>query len=370
MLVLLLLLTADVHADIDNGQAAFDSKTLEDIADIVIKKTGIGENLLVKLGALEDIVEAQGLQIVSLQHEIGSLQDIIREQAKEAVSSNNLVSFKANQQEEVNLSIHNRTSEITNMKETLNRTHAPSMYRLTTDTNKQKPHLQTSFDQEETKELIGKKTPNSNEGQMFLNQNTELDFRISEKEVSMRLQKDRKSGDDMKSNLSLTTIAKNIPPYGITNTENEARILKNGRQQRALSSEHIAFSAYLGSTTDHYMTGHVVKCDQVLLNDGQAYNTYTGIFTVPETGVYLLTFSITTDLLDHWMTVQMIVNNRMIVEASIDTKYVQHSEMGGNTVIVRLNQGESVWLQISDSSNGKLFGGTRRDTTFSGVLLY
>ena len=146
-----------MHADIGNGQASFDSKTLADIADIVIKKTDIDKNLHVKLGALEDIVQAQRLQIVSLQHEIGALQDIIREQAKEAVSSNNQVSFKANQQEEVNLSIHNRTSEITNMKETLNRTHAPSMYRLTTDTNKQKPHLQTGFDQEETKELIGKK---------------------------------------------------------------------------------------------------------------------------------------------------------------------------------------------------------------------
>ena len=38
MLVLLLLLTTDVHADIGNGQAVFDSKTLEDIADIVIRQ--------------------------------------------------------------------------------------------------------------------------------------------------------------------------------------------------------------------------------------------------------------------------------------------------------------------------------------------
>ena len=44
--------------------------------------------------------------------------------------------------------------------------------------------------------------------------------------------------------------------------------------------------------------------------------------------------------------------------------------MGGNTVIVPLNGGESVWLEVTDSSQGTLFGGIRRETTFSGVLLY
>ena len=157
MLISLLLLIAGVHADIGNGQAAFDSKTLEDIADIVIKKTGIGKNLLVKLGVLEDIVQAQGLQIVSLQHEVGTLQEIIRDKAREAVPGNELVNLKVIQQEQVKLPFHSRKSEITNLTETFNRTKAPSMDSFTAVINEQKPHVQTGFDQERAKEVIDKK---------------------------------------------------------------------------------------------------------------------------------------------------------------------------------------------------------------------
>ena len=370
MLILLLLLIAGVHADIGNGHAAFDSKTLEDIADIVIKKTGIGKNLLVKLGALEGIVQAQGLQIVSLQHEVGALQEIIRDQAREAVPGSELVNFKVNQGEQVKLPFHNRKPEITNMTKTFNQTQTPSMHRLTTDINKENINLQTDFVQERTKELIDKEmsTPNNNEGQTFLNHDTELDVKISWNEVSGQLPVDQYNGEVKESNLPLTPIENNIFPDVIASTQNEASISKNGRKQRTLSSEHTAFLAYLGSTTQHFMTGHVVKCDQVLLNDRQAYNSFTGIFTVQDTGVYLLTFTIASNLLNHLMTVQIKVNNKMISEAGIDVKYTVHSVMGGNTAIVRLNQGESVWLEVSDSSNGLLFG--RGVTTFSGVLLY
>ena len=324
-----------------------------------------------KLGALEDIVQAQGLQIVSLQHEVGALQEIIRDQAREAVPASKLVNFtSAIQQEQVKLPLHNRKSGTTNMTETFIRTKAPSMYKLTTDINKQKPHLQTGFVQERTKELIDKEmsTPDNNEGQRFLNHDTELDFKITWNEVSRQIPVEQYNGEDKESNLPLTPIENNIFPDVIASTQNEASISKNGRKQRTLSSEHTAFSAYLGNTTQHFMTGHVVKCDQVLLNDRQAYNSYTGIFTVPDTGVYLLTFTIATYLLDRYVIVQIKVNNRMISEAGIDVKYTRHSVMGGNTAIVRLNQGESVWLEVSDSSNGLLFG--RGVTTFSGVLLY
>ena len=90
------------------------------------------------------------------------------------------------------------------------------------------------------------------------------------------------------------------------------------------------------------MTGHTVKCDQILLNDRNGYNVHTGIFTVSETGVYLLTFTISTTYQDHWIVVQMKVDGRLLVEASIDSKYITHSEMGSSTAIVRLNRGDCV----------------------------
>ena len=193
-----------------------------------------------------------------------------------------------------------------------------------------------------------------------------------------------------------TNVAKNISNFSPSNRrwkrtpnipQNDPVIERNIRSkshERAKQSKHarpkmlrqtmseggIAFSAYLGHRIDHLAPGHTVKCDQVLLNDGDAYNSLTGVFTVPQTGVYLLTFNI--DVYDHrrYEGVQLIVNSRKIVDAIAegnDNKYA----MSGNTAIIQLTQGESVWLESFYSGDGELISSsTYRLTTFSGVFLY
>lgn len=48
-----------------------------------------------------------------------------------------------------------------------------------------------------------------------------------------------------------------------------------------------------------------------------------------------------------------------------------HDVMGGNTAIVRLTQGESVWLEIYQNNDMELVSPTDlRWTTFSGVFLF
>ena len=44
-----------------------------------------------------------------------------------------------------------------------------------------------------------------------------------------------------------------------------------------------------------------VALDQVIFNDGNDYNPLTELFIVSEPGVYLLTFTIVTDQLPHWV---------------------------------------------------------------------
>ena len=118
--------------------------------------------------------------------------------------------------------------------------------------------------------------------------------------------------------------------------------------------------------------GHHIICNQVLLNDGNHYNYLTGIFTVPQTGVYLLTFSFgvrTTN--DDWTEVRLVVNNREIVDAAVQmTGSVSHREASGNTAIIQLTQGESVWLENMQPDSEISSGAAWRFTTFSGVLLY
>ena len=146
---------------------------------------------------------------------------------------------------------------------------------------------------------------------------------------------------------------------------------KSARKSRATASINIAFSTYLDHSLYHLSSGHVIKCNQVLLNVGNAYNTYTGSFTVPRAGVYLLTFTINCHISGTITYLKLISNNRNIIDAVCIPPGKFHDIMGGNTAIVQLSAGESVWLEVFGTTNGQLqTDGTYRYVSFSGVLLF
>ena len=143
-------------------------------------------------------------------------------------------------------------------------------------------------------------------------------------------------------------------------------------QSRALPVTGTAFSAYIGNAhiRTHLAAGHVLKCDQVIFNDGNHYNAFTGIFTVPRTAVYMFSFTFATAFQNKWLWVKLVVNNRMIVQSGTDAQYDDHVVNGGNTAILRLTQGESVWLEVEKCAPDAEVWMVDHTTTFSGVLLY
>ena len=147
------------------------------------------------------------------------------------------------------------------------------------------------------------------------------------------------------------------------------RLARDGLTERGINGE-IAFSAYLSHVIPHLSHGHTIKFDQIILNDGNGYNQYSGVFTVPRTGVYLLTF--TFDVYDNWQSagLKLVVNNRNIVDGIAESNGNKHS-MAGNTVIIRLARGEVVRLEAYYSPDGEIVStSTSKLATFSGVLLY
>ena len=147
------------------------------------------------------------------------------------------------------------------------------------------------------------------------------------------------------------------------------RLARDGLTEKGINGE-IAFSAYLSHVIPHLSHGHTIKFDQIILNDGNAYNQYSGVFTVPRSGVYLLTF--TFDVYDNWQStgLKLVVNNRNIVDGIAESNGNKHS-MAGNTVIIRLARGEVVRLEAYYSPDGEIVStSTSKLATFSGVLLY
>ena len=58
------------------------------------------------------------------------------------------------------------------------------------------------------------------------------------------------------------------------------------------TAPYVAFSAYLDHTLTNVGQHETIIFNQVVLNEAEAYDTNSGIFTCPQDGVYLFSFFI------------------------------------------------------------------------------
>jgi len=142
----------------------------------------------------------------------------------------------------------------------------------------------------------------------------------------------------------------------------------SGFNFRALAaSQNVAFTAYLDHDVASIQQTETVKFNMVHLNDGNGYNTYSGVFTVPVSGVYLFTY--------HWnshfrLTLFELVVNDVQHAAAVASPVSNHEVMGSQTVIIRLTVGQAVRI-IDVFFDGDIHSeNIYMYATFAGTLLY
>ncbi|KAH3838785.1 hypothetical protein DPMN_112200 [Dreissena polymorpha] len=86
--------------------------------------------------------------------------------------------------------------------------------------------------------------------------------------------------------------------------------MQNQSRTKRTTSTNIAFSAYLSHDMQNVAKNVVIKCDRTILNDQNAYNPITGIFSAPVARVYLFSFSADT-YTDAFMLVKRCVTNTL-----------------------------------------------------------
>jgi hypothetical protein len=130
--------------------------------------------------------------------------------------------------------------------------------------------------------------------------------------------------------------------------------------------ETVAFSAVMTHAVQHLGDKQTIKFDKVLLNDGSGYVPSTGVFTAPLSGTYLFIYNF-----GHHGTgetwLELVKNGDVQNGAAVEGHFGGQNLQGGNAAIVRVNQGDTVWVetfQVSDVTVQGTF------TTFSGVFLY
>nr|KAG5693588.1 hypothetical protein BaRGS_011713 [Batillaria attramentaria] len=137
------------------------------------------------------------------------------------------------------------------------------------------------------------------------------------------------------------------------------------RTQVKALEKSATFHARLTSNSPVNTGDHIILTD-VIINEGNVYNSSTGEFTAPYDGSYFFTatavsamYSNTTD---QFANVDLMVDGDIVTY--IWTKSVNYLETGTCSYTTHLNKGQRVWLQAD-------YHGIFRapETSFSGFLL-
>lgn len=137
----------------------------------------------------------------------------------------------------------------------------------------------------------------------------------------------------------------------------------------SVSLEHrVAFRAQFSAGTLIAPTSSAYKFDQVIFNDGKAYDPISGIFTAPYQGVYLFTFQIFTHAAERPL-IDIKVNGNIVTRMSAATAQANPEKSAVTSVLVKLLQGDRVWVETAyNKDTTDIFGGVH--SYFTGALQY
>ncbi|XP_060600017.1 uncharacterized protein LOC132753554 [Ruditapes philippinarum] len=204
---------------------------------------------------------------------------------------------------------------------------------------------------------------------------------IEEENERLRWLFNEENGEDntTKQNDGLTNIESNIPPRDVDDFHIKSRGVEDkdvhkysiSQKTRASSTEFVAFTAYLDHPLTGLNPGMTIKCNRIITNHGNVYNTFTGIFTAPVSGIYFITYTIECN---HRKTnVQLMKDGVNIVDAVVhadpySTDYRQ--AMSTNSAVIEVTAGQSLWLETIYDNDAELVSlENYRYVTFTGFLL-
>ncbi|KAK3577806.1 hypothetical protein CHS0354_024850 [Potamilus streckersoni] len=154
-----------------------------------------------------------------------------------------------------------------------------------------------------------------------------------------------------------------------------SHVKRQERQEPIPNDGIIAFSSYLDHNVANLAPNESLKYNQVLLNEGNYYNTTTGVFSVPITGIYIFAWTVAArddgNLQVPDIYTKLVVNGQHKTTAMAESTQVRDDEMGTNIAILRVEKGDAVWISHHDQGLTKdiYSSDNLRIVTFSGSLL-
>ncbi|XP_052098105.1 complement C1q-like protein 4 [Mytilus californianus] len=145
------------------------------------------------------------------------------------------------------------------------------------------------------------------------------------------------------------------------NVKDARRLLLDGP-----SNGQYAFYAFMSRDEPEPGGHHLLVYDNVVTNVGNAFNNFTGIFTVPRSGIYSFTWS--TRVACHKAhTTELVINTRILGSTYV---YCGYNTVTGH-VVTSASQGEAIFVRTHLTSPGQ--GAIKSDefgrSAFSGFMI-
>ncbi|XP_030285688.1 complement C1q-like protein 4 [Sparus aurata] len=142
--------------------------------------------------------------------------------------------------------------------------------------------------------------------------------------------------------------------------ENRLKTLEEGKTK-------VAFSAMIekGGAYGPFNTDVTLAFNKVFTNIGDAYNSSTGVFTAPVTGVYCFTLFYHAGG-EHASVLTLFKNSEMVAITSDHQTGSDGADNGGNAVVLQMQQGDQVYVSMRANSH---VWAADYHTSFSGFLL-
>ena len=145
------------------------------------------------------------------------------------------------------------------------------------------------------------------------------------------------------------------------------------RLMTRINKRQVAFFAVrYTSNTRKLSVGSKIVFDYVIFQEGNGYNPHTGVFTCPESGVYMFSVVLThgnTDKVGSYIRSRAVLKVGTSTKANIVTEqhHTYQTDQSSNLAIVKLYKGDKVWVQVFAENN---MIARKYDSNFAGALLY
>lgn len=116
---------------------------------------------------------------------------------------------------------------------------------------------------------------------------------------------------------------------------------------------------------DPLPTHHILKFDVILLNRGNSYNAFDGIFVDPATGTYVFTWSFMS--WPHgWVYTELMKNADVIGTRYSESDSPSAWDLSTGIVVVHVSSGDHVYVRLGRTSNGRVEVSVKAELRFLG----